>query len=645
MPEIRSAKRNQGNKRHNFSDRRIYALIFLIFLVIFLILAKLYSLQVINHDSYKALADDEHSLFKKLVPNRGEIYLEDKNGIFPAAVNKETQMAYAVPKEIENPDQAAQEVADALQLDKDDLARKFGNQNDSYEPLKHRLGDDEIQKIKNLNLKGIHLAPETFRYYPSDQLAANVLGFLGWKGNILAGRYGTEASFEDELKGQAGTVFQSKDASGGWAAVGKKEITQAKDGDSLVLTIDHNVQYEAENLLQSSVDKYQADSGSIVVMEPQTGKILAMADYPTFDPNNYSQVSDMSFYMNPAVSAAYECGSIFKPITMAAALDSNKIAPDTTYTDTGAVHIDGYTIKNALLKAYGVQTMTQVLEKSLNTGAIFAEKQIGNKNFLDYVKRFGFGAKTDIDLPGESAGTLANLDNVNSNISFYTASFGQGITMTPIQLTAAYSAIANDGELMKPQIVDKIIHSDGSTETIQPAKVRRVISQRAAQEDTQMLRAVVTDGTGKMADVPGYLVAGKTGTAQVASTDSRGYAEGMTIGSFAGFAPMGDPKFVILVEIVNPKAVEWAESSAAPTFGELMKFLLDYYNVPPTENFTAADLARFSQLHNLQNYFLQSQNSDGTGDNSNSVTGSGNNTSGATTYNNNGNNESNKKSN
>ncbi len=638
MSEVRNVKRNQGNKKRDFSNWRIYALIFLILFVVLSILVKLYSIQVINYGSYKALADDEHSLFKKLVPSRGEIYLQDNDGLFPAAVNKESQMVYAVPKEISNPTQTAQELADALQLNESDLVKQLSKPNDTYEPIEHKLSDAEVQKIQDLKLKGVYLAPEVYRYYPSDELAANVLGFLGWKENTLAGRYGIEASFENELKGKPGTVLQDLTTSGNWAAVGKQEITQATDGDSLVLTIDRNVQYEAENLLKSAIEKYQADSGSAVVMDPKTGKVLAMADYPTFNPNDYSQVSNMSDYINSTVSDAYEPGSIFKAITMAAGLDSGKITPDTTYTDTGAVHIDGYTIKNALLKAYGVQTMTQVLELSLNTGAIFAEQQIGNQNFLNYVKRFGFGAKTGIDLPGESAGNLSNLDNVNSKIDYYTASFGQGITITPIQLVTAYSAIANGGELMKPQIVDKIIHPDGSAETIQPQPVRRVISEKAAQEAAQMLRAVVTKGDGGLADVPGYQVVGKTGTAQVASTDSRGYANGITIGSFAGFAPMNNPKFVVLVEIVNPKAIEWAEFSAAPTFGELMKFLLDYYNVPPTEKYTAADMVRFDQEHDLQDYFLQNQNSDGTGGTSNGGTG-------AVSINSNNNNESGKANN
>jgi len=263
-------------------------------------------------------------------------------------------------------------------------------------------------------------------------------------------------------------------------------------------------------------------------------------------------------------------------------------------------------MRNSDLKAYGLQTMTQVLEKSLNTGVIHAEKLLGNANFADYIKRFGFGETTGIELPGESAGNIANLKNKKSDINFFTISFGQGITVTPIQLVSAYNAIANGGTLMKPQIVDKIIHSDGSVEEIAPQEIRKVISQSTANQVSQMLESVVINGHGKRAGVPGYKVGGKTGTAQVASTEKKGYEDGKNIGSFAGFAPIDNPQFTILVRMDDPKTVEWAESSAAPTFGELMKFLLDYKNIKPTEKFTDADLNAFRQTHTLNEYFINS---------------------------------------
>jgi len=596
-------------KKTSPSNGRLYGLVFFIFIVVFIAVFRLYFLQMVSGAYYRTLAQDQHTIFKKLVPERGEIFLEDKDGPYPAAVNKETKIAYAVPREIENPEEVAGGLAPILQIDKNELKEKLDNPEDMYEVLKHRLSDEEIQKINEADLEGVHLSDENYRYYPLGELASQALGFVGWSGDSLKGRYGLEAYYEKILKGEEGDIFQSRDSGGRWIAVGERTIREAKNGSNLVLTIDHIIQYEAEKILKGSVEKYRADGGSLIIMEVATGKILALANYPTFDPNNYSQVENMEIYKDAAVEDAYESGSVFKTITMAAGLDSGKISPETTYVDSGAVKEAGYTIKNSDLKAYGVQTMSGVLEKSLNTGAIFVEKLIGNKNFYDYVERFGFGELTGIDLANESDGNIVNLKNLKSDIQFFTAAFGQGIAITPIQLITAYNAIANGGVLVKPQIVDKIINPDGSEESIAPVEIRRVISEKSALQVSELLRNVVVKGHGKRADVPGYLVGGKTGTAQVASSDARGYEEGKTIGSFAGFAPLNNPKFTILVKIDNPKEVQWAESSAAPTFGEIMKFLLEYYNIEPTEQYSQADLDRFNQTHTLKENFLKKEES------------------------------------
>ncbi|MDO8240921.1 MAG: penicillin-binding protein 2 [Candidatus Moranbacteria bacterium] len=583
----------------DIANWRIYTLVFVFFAIVAVLFLRFYSLQFVQQEQYRALAEGQHSFFQNLIPKRGEIFMKDKNGIYPAAVNRETKLAYAVPKEIENPADAAFAVAQVLQMDATELKEKFSKENDSYEPLKHRLSDEEIASINNLKLKGLHLSDESYRYYPSNELAANVIGFVGWKDDKLGGRYGLESYFDEELRGTEGSLFHQRDASGSWIGVGQKEITAARDGDTLFLTIDHIVQYQTERIIKSAVEKYGADGGNITVMEPATGKILSMASFPTFNPNDYAKTEDINAFRNPAVSDAYESGSVFKTFTIAAGLDSEKIAPDTTYTDTGAVSEAGYTIKNSDLKANGVQTMTEVLEKSLNTGVIYVEKLLGNKNFADYITRFGFGERTGIDLIGEPKGNLNNLKNLKSDIQFFTASFGQGITVTPIQLAVAYSAIANGGTLMKPQVVEKVVHGDGREEIIDAQEVRRVISQKAAAQTSQILRSVVVNGHGKRAGVPGFLVGGKTGTAQIVDAETKNYAEGKSTGSFGGFAPINDPKFTIVVKLDNPRNVEWAESSAAPAFGELMKFLLEYYNIEPTEAYTQKDLDAFNQAHNL----------------------------------------------
>jgi cell division protein FtsI/penicillin-binding protein 2 len=583
-----------------FFSGRIHILSVIIFIIFGAVVFRLYFLQVEAHDTYKLLSEDQHFLYKKLVPRRGEIFAQDKSGPYPLSVNKDTKMAYAVPKEIADPQEAAEKIGQALGMEKGPLLEKFNRPEDMYEVIKHRLSDEEIDRINELKLPGIHLAEESYRYYPGGNLASQIVGFVGWKGDQYGGRYGAEAYFEDKLKGKEGEVSQNSDTLGRWISIGEKQLEPASDGEGIVLTIDHIVQYETEKILEKSVERFGAKSGSIIVMEPTTGKILAMANWPSFNPNDYSQVEDMDVYRNLAVSDTYEPGSIFKPITMASAIDSGKVGPETTYSDTGVVKEAGYTIKNSDEKSNGRQTMTQVLEKSLNTGVIFAEKQLGNKNFADYVRRFGFGEPTGLTFPGEAGGNIENLKYLNRNIEFFTAAFGQGITVTPLQILSAYNVIANGGLLMQPQLVEKYILPDGQEQAVEPVEVKRVISQKAAYETSGMLRSVVEKGHGKRAGIPGYQVAGKTGTAQVASTEKKGYEEGKTIGSFAGFAPVDNPRFSIIVKINDPTAVEWAESSAAPTFGELMKFLLDYYNVEPTEEYSQKDLDIFFATHNLR---------------------------------------------
>lgn len=587
-------------------EMRVYVLFLLIFTFVGVIFLRLYFLQIYSFDYYKKLADNQHSILENIFPQRGEIFLQDSGALYPVAVNKDIKMAYAVPREMSDPSAVAKALAEILGLPENELQEKLSKSDDMYEVLKHRLSDDEAAKLNEMGLEGVHLSDESYRYYPAENLASQILGFVGWKGNGLGGRYGVENYFDEQLAGHPGRLFQDKSNSGFWIPTGDKDIVPAQNGDGLVLTIDHIIQYETEKILKSAITKFSAQRGTIVVMEPDTGRILAMASYPDFNPNNY-QGEDMSSFRNLAVADSYECGSIFKTITLASAIDAGKITPDTTYTDTGVVSEAGYNIKNALGKAYGKQTMTQVLDMSLNTGAIFAQQQLGNANFLDYLKRFGFGSLTGIDLPGESGGNLTNLKNYKTDINFFTASFGQGITVTPIQMVAAYNALASGGKLMKPEIVEKIIHPDGTQEEVAPQEVRSVVTQQTANEVAQMLRSVVVNGEGKMADVPGYLVGGKTGTAQVASSDAKGYQEGQNIGSFAGFAPVDKPRFTVLVRIDNPKGVDWAESSAAPTFGELMKFLLSYANIQPSENYTQADIEKFNNTHNLGSYVLKEE--------------------------------------
>jgi len=351
------------------------------------------------------------------------------------------------------------------------------------------------------------------------------------------------------------------------------------DGSDVVLTIDKTIQYYACDELNNGLSKYGADSGSIIVMNPKTGAIIAMCSAPDYNPNDYNKVDDVSVYNNQSLITAYEPGSVFKAVTMAIALDYGKVTPFTTYNDTGVEKIAEYSIRNSDLKAHGIRTMTQVLEESLNTGTIFAARQVGIDVFADYVKRFGFGRQTDFDLTPEAAGDLSNLDKKH-DLYLATASFGQGITVTPMQMVRAYAAIANEGKLMRPFVVEKVNGLDQSKIT-EPKTVGQIISKETAKQLGSMLVSVVQNGHAKGAQVSGYLVAGKTGTAQVPDLERGGYSD-KTIHTFVGYAPYDDPAFVILVKFDNVRNGRFAESSAVPSFQKIAKFILDYYEIPPS---------------------------------------------------------------
>lgn len=590
MNKIKLTKRSSPNQKTSEKNWRIHGLVFFILFVATAILGKLYLLQVARHGMYTALAENQHGSKTELQAARGEIFLQDENQPYSVAVNKELQMAYAVPRELKDVRGAVEKLSSILGMDRNILETKLGDQEDMFEVLKHKLSEEETQKIRDAKIAGVYLTGENFRYYPAGELAAQTIGFVGSNGSEQKGMYGLEAVWQDKLKGVAGMRSQEGDARGRWIPVSDREVQVAQNGPDIILTINHTVQFEVEKILKETMEKFGADSVTAIVMDPKNGKILALANQPSFNPNDFSSTEDISRFSNPAVSEPYESGSVFKAFTEAIGIDDGKISGNTTYLDTGVVSEAGYEMHNSDMKANGVQTMTEVLEKSLNTGVIYIEKLVGNKNFADYVARFGFGQKTGIDLPGEVPGNTRNLTNLKTTINFFTASFGQGISVTPIQLVAAYGALANKGTLLKPQIVDEFRYSDGRSEKIRPQEVRQVITESSAQQVSEMLRSVVVNGHGKQADVPGYLVGGKTGTAQVAKSGSKGYEEGMNIGSFAGYAPVNDARFVVLVKIVNPKGVQWAESSAAPTFGRIMKFLLEYYKVKPTEDPTTSPM-------------------------------------------------------
>ncbi|MSR84920.1 penicillin-binding protein 2 [Candidatus Uhrbacteria bacterium] len=548
----------------------------------FILAGRFFQLQILQYHTYHVLAADAHEVQASLVPKRGTIYIRDHlhGTLYPIAKDRDAWQVYAVPREMKEPAKMATSVAAILLVSEEELTRKFSVTSSAYVLLTKDASLEAVQQLQSQHLQGIGMNKVPARMYPEQGMGGQLLGFVSLnEKNERVGRYGLEGFYQETLAGEAGSLLAEKDAAGRRLAIGALELKEAKNGSDLILTIDRAIQYQACQKIKEAVALFEAESGTVLIMDAQNGAILALCSAPDFDPANYGKIFDIGVLNNPATFSAFEPGSIFKAMTMAAGLDLGKVTPFLTYTDPGELRIENFSIFNSDKQAHGNQTMTQVLEKSLNTGAIFVQQLIGKEAFRDYVTRFGFGDQTGVDLPSEVKGNIASLTK-SGKIFAATGSFGQGITATPIQMVAAYAALGNGGKLFRPFMVKEIRRPDGTHEIIQPQIVRQVISERTSRLITGMLVSVVEHGHGKRAGVPGYYVAGKTGTAQVFAPQG-GYLPDLTIGSFAGYAPADNPRFAMMVKIEHPKTVKFAESSAAPVFGDLAKFLLSYFQIPP----------------------------------------------------------------
>jgi cell division protein FtsI/penicillin-binding protein 2 len=504
-------------------------------------------------------------------------------------MNEDLFLLYADTREIKT-DSVAENVVGALQNQfsytperRSAVLAQLQKRTDPYEPIEQKLSQTTVDAVKKLNLAGIHFLRQPHRAYPEHNLAAQVVGFLGKDnaGNDL-GRYGIEGYWQKTLAGTGGFFSTIKSASGNWLKTATGELKLAEDGADLVLTIDRTLQYRACERLRQGMTEYGAASASLVIMEPKTGAVLAMCSLPDFDPNEYGKVDSVAAYNNSTIFTAYEPGSIFKPLIMSAALNENVVTPTTPFHDTGRVDgICQHPIQNAGNKAHGDQDMTGILQNSINTGMVYVAQHLGKSKEVNYIKRFGFGVETGIELDTESSGNINSLtQNKSTKFDCYTATaaFGQGITATPLQAATAFSAIANGGTLMKPFIIKEKRFADGHTEVTKPKPLYSILSRRASTQLSSMLVTTVDTGYSGRARVPGYRVAGKSGTAEIPGPG--GYTKTYNH-SFIGYAPAEDPRYVMIVKFEKPTAA-YAESTAAPVFGELSKFILEYFQVPPT---------------------------------------------------------------
>lgn len=553
--------------------------LFLVILAGAAIVSRLFFLQVLERKLFQAQALGQQVGFSNMVGSRGQIFCstsqqtkgeKGSEDVKSLAINKDIWTISVNPNNISDKSDFADKLSGVIGVPAEDILEKL-NESDSYSEIKKGIEPGGLDKIKNLGLGFLFWQNEQDRFYPQGDFLSHTLGFLGGEGQ---GQYGVEGYYDDILQGKQGI----KKERSGLGSVFSSENMISLDGSDIYLTIDYNIQFQAELLLKKAKENLDIDSGQIIVLKPDSGRILALADFPSFDLNQYSRERSLEIFQNGAVQKLFEPGSIMKPFTMASALNEGKITPDTVYIDKGFVKFGTKTISNFNNKIYGKQTMTQVLEESINTGAVYAQEQLPHKTFLSYIDKFGFTEKTGIDIQGEVYSRNENLKN-GPDINFATASFGQGIETTPMQIVRGYSALSNRGRLVKPFVVEKIVNGADSLITEQELSLQ-VISEDTVSKITSMLVSVVDNGFNSAAKIPGYYIAGKTGTAQIPLKNARGYDPEKTIQSFVGYAPAFNPQFLVLVKLDDPKVLK-SSLSAVPIFKELAQYIINYWKIPP----------------------------------------------------------------
>ena len=559
--------------------RRLAIVVAVLAVAVLGLVFRLVDLQLLHHQQYREQAQEEHLSRLDIMPRRGAIL--DRNG-YPLAASVDAYDVLVDKHIWGSPDkahQSAETLADVLIRPTDDILADLDGSISREVVVARGLDYQASVAVEDLGLPGVRLIRSSRRVYPEGNMAPALLGFLG-RDNL--GLAGLEADYDSELGGAAGALVYERDGKGDPIPVAHAKQVAAEPGADIILTIDRYMQHLVERELDDTIKKHKASGGTIIIMDPRTGAILAMASRPSFDVTHLdlSDEGKTDLYRNRAVTDLYEPGSVFKTITMSAALNEGVVSPESTYVDEGVFRASGWTITNWDLGAHGVQTATQILTKSLNTGAAWLSQLLGPEPFYDYVQRFGFGQSTGVGLSGEAPGQVRTpADEDWSEVDMATNSFGQGINVTPLQMITAISAIANDGRLMRPYVVREV-HRGDESEMTEPVIVRQVITPDTANTLTDMMESVVDGITAIYAiSVPGYRVAGKTGTASISVPG--GYKPDSYIASFTGFVPSDDPVLAMLVKIDEPKDVPWGSAVCAPVFARLASTILPYLKVAP----------------------------------------------------------------
>lgn len=562
----------EAEQKGKTSRGRLVVLASVLVIAALLVVGRLVYYQVFNYGELKAWALEQRQRERDLTPERGTIL--DATG-HPLALSVVQWDVSVSPPLVTDPDQVAKDLAPLLGMSQDELYAKITTEAQWVLLAKH-LPQATGEAIIDLDHNGITCEAQPLRVYPEGSLVAHAIGIVNDTG---VGYYGIEGYYNERLKGVEGKKQIEQDPAGAELPLVPQEQLLPQSGTSLLITIDRNAQLIAVEELERAIKEYQADGGTVLIMDPKTGAVLALASYPSYNPNSFAS-GNLELLADPSLSQMWEPGSIFKVVTWAAGLDSGTISPGTTMYDSGALEVGGRVIQNWDRQGRGTVTMADGLAYSLNTVAAYISTSMGKDTFYTYVRRFGFGRLSGIDLDSEGPGMVKLPGDSNwfpSDLG--TNAFGQGIAVTPVQMLSAVSAIANEGLLMKPYVVRQFISAD-KVLSVEPMAVRQVISQDTAETLTNLMVEVV-DREAKKAKVPGYRIAGKTGTAQIPT--AYGYHPTDTIASFIGFAPADDPQFAILIKLDRPKASPWANHTAAPTFQAIAQRLLVYMQIPPDE--------------------------------------------------------------
>lgn len=561
---------------------RIRLITFCVFFFAIIIIFRLYSIQIVNGEAYREKALKQYIKPQTSVFDRGSIFFTSKDGIkMAAATIKDGYTLSLNPKLIKDPMQVYEALSQYIKIDKDLFLEKTAKKYDVYEELQRKLDRSLGQSINSLRIPGVNISKENWRVYPGESLAIDAIGLMGFdKENILAGRYGLESYYEKILsrkKTGSNINFFAELFSG----IKETVFDSGSNEGDIVTSIEPTLESYLEKILSDTQKKWLSDSIGGIIMDPKTGEIYAMAELPTFDPNDLSNIEDPKIFSNSLVESSYEMGSIIKPLTMAIGIDSGAITAVSTYKDEGFLNLSGRKISNYGGVARGLIPMQEVLSQSLNIGAATIALKVGADQFSKYFLDFGFGEKTGIDLPNEQKGIIKSLIT-KRDIEIATASYGQGIAMTPIQTIRALSVLANGGMLVTPHLAKDIEYSDGSFNKVIFKAPAPVLKKETVEDVTQMLVNVVDKALRKgQLKMEKYSIAAKTGTAQIANPVNGGYYDDRYLHSFFGYFPAYNPKFIVFLYHVYPKDVEFASETLSEPFINLAKLLINYYEIPP----------------------------------------------------------------